>query len=362
MTLSSADAEALIVRAKALRIQGQLIAAEKLLRQAAATGHIEAIAELGQQLFLSPPPAPEFLLEEGVKHVFAAANAGHAMSANLASLIAAHDPTIPGHWQCALDFAARAAVAGFIPAQFALAFLSADREAIMRLSHRETLGPEIWQKLRERVDVPALLSAPYNLRVLCTSPYIVMAEEFISPAMCDWIMRRARPALKKGKGYVPEPGKPVRRTNSEVEYGFPELDLIQTAVRHRIAEVTGMPHGGLEPPSVFHYAPGEEFTAHHDYLNTDIPVLAAEIARTGQCVFTALVYLNDDFSAGETNFVDIGIKAKGKKGDAIIFRNVDEKGVPDPRTRHAGLPPTHGNKWLFSQFVRNTKQAHKLPG
>ena len=360
--MSAAGAEALIARAKILRIDGDFPSAENLLRQAAATGHIDAIAELGQQLYLSPPPAPDAILEEAVQHIFAAANAGHAMSAHLASVVAAHDRTIPNHWQRALDFAARAAAAGFAPAQFVLAYLSADLEAIRRLSNRETLTPGIWQKLRERVDVPALLSAPFNLRVISTSPYIVMAEGFIPPAICDWIMRRARPALKKGKGYVVGPGKPVRRTNSEVEYGFPELDLIQTAVRHRIADVTGMPPGALEPPSVFHYAPGEEFTAHHDYLNTEITVLAEEVSRTGQCVFTALVYLNDDFSAGETDFVDIGIKAKGKKGDAIFFRNVDENGVPDPRTRHAGRPPTQGNKWLFSQFVRNTRQAHKLPG
>ena len=32
--------------------------------------------------------------------------------------------------------------------------------------------------------------------------------------------------------------------------------------------------------------------------------------------------------------------------------NVDAEGTPDPRTLHAGLPPTAGEKWVLSQWVR----------
>jgi prolyl 4-hydroxylase len=123
-----------------------------------------------------------------------------------------------------------------------------------------------------------------------------------------------------------------------------------------------LPRSGLEPPSVFHYAVGEEFTPHFDFLDPNVPLLAEEVARTGQCVATVLVYLSDDFDGGETEFADIGIRLKGRKGDAIIFHNVDESGVPDRATRHAGRAPTRGEKWLFSQFVRDAKRTNRIPG
>jgi prolyl 4-hydroxylase len=356
------NGQAAIAQARALRQEGRTGEAEQLLRRVAAEGSIEGAAELGLQLFLAPPPVSAPAIREAMDHIFAAAKAGHASSAHLASLIAAHDPSISQHWDRALDFAAHAAGLGLGLAQFELAFLSSDREAVTQLGSGRPLSADTWSRLRNGIDVPSLLSGPRGLRVLSPSPYIAIAEGFASHAMCDWIIRRAKPALKKGKGYITQPGAPVLRTNSEVEYGFHELDLIHAAVRQRIANLTGLPLGGLEPPSVFHYAPGEEFTPHWDYLNPEIPVLAAEIARTGQCVATVLIYLSDGFEAGETEFVDLGIKAKGRKGDALIFHNVDQNGIPDIRTRHAGRAPTRGEKWLFSQFIRNTRQANKLPG
>lgn len=356
------NAEANVLQARVLREEGRPREAEQLLRRAAAGGSIEAAAELGLHLFLAPPPVSDAAIHEAMDHIFAAAKAGHASSAHLASLIAAHDPSMPNHWELALDFAVHAASLGLGLAQFELAFLSSDREAVAQLGSGKPLSADTWSRLRKGIDVPSLLSRPHGLHVLSTSPYIAIAEGLASHTMCEWIVRRAKPALKKGKGYITQPGVPVLRTNSEVEYGFHELDLIHAAVRQRIANLSGLPLGGLEPPSVFHYAPGEEFTPHWDYLNPAIPALADEIARTGQCVATVLIYLSDDFEAGETEFIDIGIKTKGRKGDALIFRNVDQNGTPDIRTRHAGRAPMRGDKWLFSQFIRNTRRANKLPG
>ena len=51
--------------------------------------------------------------------------------------------------------------------------------------------------------------------------------------------------------------------------------------------------------------------------------------------------------------------AFGWTRDALFFYNVDENGAPDPLTEHAGVPPTRGEKWLLSQFIRDRAQ---LPG
>jgi len=49
----------------------------------------------------------------------------------------------------------------------------------------------------------------------------------------------------------------------------------------------------------------------HDY--------AAEIARNGQRIVTFIVYLNDDYDAGETVFPRLGISHKGTRGEGILF-------------------------------------------
>jgi hypothetical protein len=35
-----------------------------------------------------------------------------------------------------------------------------------------------------------------------------------------------------------------------------------------------------------------------------------------------------------------------------LFNNVDADGAPDHDTVHAGTPPTSGEKWVLSQWVR----------
>ena len=77
------------------------------------------------------------------------------------------------------------------------------------------------------------------------------------------------------------------------------------------------------------------------------------MAERGQRIVTFLIYLNEGFVGGETDFPRLGLRHKGAKGDALYFGNLDPAGAPDPRTLHAGLPPTRGEKWLFSQWVRN---------
>jgi hypothetical protein len=120
-------------------------------------------------------------------------------------------------------------------------------------------------------------------------------------------------------------------------------------VLQRIAALTGIAMNGMEPTSILHYAAGEEYQPHFDFLDPAVPAFATKIAASGQRFVTVLIYLNDDFEGGETEFPKIGYRYKGRKGDALMFRNIDRFGAPDRMTLHAGLPPTRGEKWLFAR-------------
>jgi len=43
---------------------------------------------------------------------------------------------------------------------------------------------------------------------------------------------------------------------------------------------------------------------------------------------------------------------RANEGDALFLANVTRDGQPDLKTLHAGLPPTSGEKWVFSQWIR----------
>ena len=51
---------------------------------------------------------------------------------------------------------------------------------------------------------------------------------------------------------------------------------------------------------------------------------------------------------------DVDLSAVGgQKGEGLFFVNAFPNGEPDRRTVHAGRPPTQGEKWVVSQFMRS---------
>ena len=126
--------------------------------------------------------------------------------------------------------------------------------------------------------------------------------------------------------------------------GFPllgESPFIH-AINRRIAAASDTDVRCGEPTQIFRYAVGEEFKPHVD-SSSDF---------TNQRSWTFLVYLNDGYEGGETRFLSSGLEFKGRRGDALIFSNVDAAGKPDPASEHAGLPVAKGTKWLLSRWIR----------
>ena len=248
----------------------------------------------------------------------------------------------PQDWNAALDHLEAGAHAGAEAARGQLAVLGvADT-------------PDDWRALRASVRVEDWL-APSQKQVLSTSPRLVAVDVFLRPAICDWLISRARGRTGPAKVYDPDAAaerNSAGRSNSVFTFDFLDLDLIVLLVRARIAATIGFPVQAFEPTQVLHYEVGQRFNRHHDYLNPDLPGHAAEIARNGQRGVTFLIYLNEAFEAGETHFPMIGIRRRCPTGGALYFGNLHVSGEPDPRTLHEGLAPTRGEKWLLSQWIR----------
>ncbi|HEU4616743.1 MAG TPA: 2OG-Fe(II) oxygenase [Gammaproteobacteria bacterium] len=212
-----------------------------------------------------------------------------------------------------------------------------------------------WRSLAASIDLSAWLAPPPGTE-LSDSPLIRSFPNFLSAAVCRWLIERARPLLSRAlvyEGVTKTTLAHPTRTNNAAMFNLLDTDFICVLMERRICRCLGVPFGHLEPPAVLHYAEGREITEHFDFVDPNVPDYDQEIARRGQRIVTFLVYLNDDYAGGETEFPRLDISHKGRAGEGLFFVNALADGKSDLRTLHAGRPPRQGEKWIVSQFVRN---------
>ena len=143
------------------------------------------------------------------------------------------------------------------------------------------------------------------------------------------------------------------RHHSAAAFLLTDTDLVVQAVRDRVCALADAPAIRSEIVQVLHYKPGDYFAPHYDFWDPEFDGHADTLSY-GQRTHTILVYLNHEgLEGGETDFPDVGLRHRGKTGDALIWRNVDLAGGPDRRTVHAGLPPARGEKWVLSVWIRD---------
>lgn len=285
-------------------------------------------------------------MEMAARLLSEAEEGGSGEAAALIAVLVGADAGASEIWPHALGYLKRSAELGHEAARSQLKLLGKGPAS--------SSDPMLWQQLRASIDVSAWLK-PEPMRGIVSSPHVAVIENFISPEICDWLIERARPHLGPARVFNQAQGGGLldkSRSNSVAEFNILLSDIVLLLVRARIAATTGFALRTLEETNVLHYQIGQQFIRHFDFLDPEMPGLAAEIAQKGQRAATFLVYLNDGYEGAETDFPLLDIRHRGRKGDALFFRNVEASGAPDRRTLHAGLAPTLGEKWLLSQWIR----------
>ena len=185
------------------------------------------------------------------------------------------------------------------------------------------------------------------------SPHIEVLSNFLPAWLCDYVIQRATPALERGRIVNDMGGESISevRSNRVMSFGLADGDLLLELINLRVATAAGLPPEHGEGLGVLHYRPGETYAPHVDFIPSS-PANAAQLAMRGQRTHTVLVYLNDDFDEGETEFPLLGRRFRPPKGSALVFHSVDASGQVDRRTVHAGRSPVHGDKWVISKWFR----------
>ena len=278
----------------------------------------------------------------------AAADQGHAGACERLAAFSAGGIDQIQSWPTAIAWLERAAQLGSSSAKTQLALITAGPDALgAGSSPAEAVASWLQQADRES---------------LSERPRIRRFTAFLSAAVCAWLVARARGRLQPACVYDPDSAQGItngHRTNSEADFDVLDRDVVTELVRARIAVTARVPVAVLEPPKVLHYHPEQRFDAHFDYIEPTTPALRKELACRGQRIATALIALNEDYSGGQTTFPTLDIAWKGHTGDALLFANVAADGRPDSQTLHIGSPVQHGEKWLFSQWIRDRSPQYQ---
>lgn len=317
------------------------------IKQAAKNGDLHALAQLGVYYLLGHQIPRD--VKRGFENIQEAAKTGEISSQTLLATLYASGMGTKENWGEAYNWLVLAAQNG-------------DPRAVDQVTY---FLPELalpttkmtWQGVRDHLGT---LHDRFELdyTVHHTQPLIRSQRNFLDQRTCDYVIKVAQPFL--ARAYVNDAlGGAVldeSRTNMAMSFFPLENDLVIQTINKKISTFMNHPIEQAEPLSVLHYKPGQSYRDHYDYFNPDFPAHVPHLQAGGQRTKTFLVYLNDDYECGETCFPKLDWKFEGRSGEAVVFDNVDSEGHVMVNSLHAGLPPTNGEKWVISKWLKDKPQ------
>ncbi|HEY4211140.1 MAG TPA: 2OG-Fe(II) oxygenase [Steroidobacteraceae bacterium] len=320
-------------------------------------GDLTCMRQLAKRL-LSGDRAPS-LPAEGARFLQDAATQGDAEAAARMAALTVLGFYVTPSWNDALRWLVVAADRNWEPARTQLT-------ALAGMETPSSVGNpcgDYWGNLASRIDFSGWQEGP-PARELSADPQIRVFDSLLSRQVCDWIMERASSRLTRALVYDAVSKRDIvgeTRTNRVANFSLADVEILDVLVQIRMSWASQIPMNHMEAPAVLHYAVGEESTNHYDFVDPAVPDYADEIARNGQRIATFLIYLNEDYDGGATDFPTLGVCHKGQRGQGLLFINALPDLQPDLRMLHAGRSPTRGEKWIVSQFVRSRPLLTALP-
>ena len=324
------------------------------LARATRAGSVEAMTRLAKRL-IAGDRAPA-LPTQGAGLLVDAARAGGADAAASLSVLLALGAHVPQSWPGAFEALGVAAEREWEPARRQLLVLMPDHP-LTREIQRPGASANSWRRLATEAAQAESQWAPAVATPWPGSP-VNTIEHLLHSEVCGWLIERSHGKLARARVYDSIAGTDrvhATRANTAAVFNLVDAQFVHVLVQSRMARACGIPLSHMEPLTILHYATGEQVRDHFDFVDPQSPHYAEELSRHGQRRATFLIYLNEEYSSGETDFPKLGIRFKGRTGTGLLFLNAGEDDAPDLRMLHAGLPPSAGEKWLASQFIRSRR-------
>lgn len=144
-----------------------------------------------------------------------------------------------------------------------------------------------------------------------------------------------------------EVNKETRSSKTHYFYRDPVADEIL----QKITNDLGLVADNIEGIQGTSYDTGCLYKGHHDYIYDQ-----GNINKRGQRNWTILIYLNDDYTGGETIFVEADQVIKPVRNNAIVWNNLKNNAI-DVDTLHEAKAVQSGTKYVLQIWVRNKAQS-----
>jgi len=189
---------------------------------------------------------------------------------------------------------------------------------------------------------------------LKNDPNIYTVDNFLSPDECSHFINISKNKLKrslvagKDKGFV---SKGRSGENCWISHTH---DHITKEIANKISSFVGYPLENAENFQIIHYTKSQEYRNHYDAWKFDGSDKSARcLLRGGQRMITALVYLNDVISGGDTRFTKLNINVQPRMGRLLVFENcIQGSNIVHKMSEHAGTPVVEGEKYAFNLWFR----------
>lgn len=176
----------------------------------------------------------------------------------------------------------------------------------------------------------------YHRSIDLSHPVLWTVADLFTPAECAAAMARIEAAAPAPAPITTLRGAQMRpdiRNNDRVVFDDPEVAaLLLAKIRGHAPEVLSGARlcGANERIRCYRYRPGQRFAPHYDgaYVRDE----------REQSLVSYLVYLNDDFVGGETNFLQAGQTVVPRAGMALLFQH---------RLLHEGAEVREGTKYVL---------------
>ena len=178
---------------------------------------------------------------------------------------------------------------------------------------------------------------------------VFLLQNFLSARECGGLIAMID-SDRKPSGLLSATDDPDFRTSEscDLDRWHPFVDGID----RRICELMGMKPRQGETLQGQRYAVGQQFKGHHDYFHVSEVYWQSEKKRGGQRSWTAMIYLDEPESGGETLFSAAGLKVTPRAAMLLAWNNMDKKGEPNPNAFHESLPVTAGQKNIVTKWYR----------
>lgn len=193
------------------------------------------------------------------------------------------------------------------------------------------------------------------MRIYNTRKYTVKEfPNFLSKEECDVIKRIAEPHLVDSLVYNKDSDDLDNKTRVSKQHWIKDSDDDTVKnITTRISTLTNTLLNYKEDMQVVKYTRGGFFTPHYDSC-AGTPEYCKRLTQNGQRLLTFLIYLNDDFTGGETIFPKINKTIKPELGKAVLFYNVDDNDVGIDESFHGGQPVLSGEKWIANIWIHSS--------